>query len=198
MVGSEKSRLFSGSVVCNTLSGARVLGDGLRALADGVLGELTGQQQTDGGLVLATSDRRALVVMSETGGLGGDALEDVVHERIHDAHRFARDTGVGVHLLQHLVDVDAVALPPLSVALLVTTARCLRLADGLLGALRCCFGWHGFRRDIRKNDDADRPRSFYSWRRRTKGSLQSRDCAESTLFWRAACQRRLARHAALV
>ena len=110
-----------------------------------MLGELTGQQQTDGGLDLATSDRRALVVVSETGRLGGDALEDVVHERIHDAHRFARYTGVGVHLLQHLVDVDAVALPPLSVSLLVTTARCLRLADGLLGALRCCFGRHDFR-----------------------------------------------------
>ena len=110
-----------------------------------MLGELTGQQQTDGGLDLATSDRRALVVVSETGRLGGDALEDVVYKRIHYAHRFARDTGVGVHLLQHLVDVDAVALPPFSVSLLVTTSRCLRLADGLLGALRCCFGRHDFR-----------------------------------------------------
>ena len=32
-----------------------------------------------------------------------------------------RDTGVGVHLLQHLVDVDAVAVPPLSVSLLLVT-----------------------------------------------------------------------------
>ena len=70
---------------------------------------------------------------------------DRLYKRIHDAHRFARYTGVGVHLLQHLVDVDAVALPPFSVSLLVTTSRCLRLADGLLGALRCCFGRHDFR-----------------------------------------------------
>ena len=46
---------------------------------------------------------------------------DVANERTNDAHRFARDTGVGVHLLQHLVDVDAVALPPLSVSLLLVT-----------------------------------------------------------------------------
>ena len=107
-----------------------------------MLSELAGQQQTDGGLDLAARDRRALVVVSETGRLGGDALEDVVDERIHDAHCLARDTGVRVHLLENLVDVDSVALPPSSTVLLVTAAWRLRLADGLLGALRCCFGRH--------------------------------------------------------
>ena len=109
-----------------------------------MLSELAGQQQTDGGLDLAARDRRALIVVSETGGLGGDTLEDVVHERIHDAHRLARDTGIGVHLLQNLVDVDSVALPPSSTVLLVTATWRLHLADGLLGALRCCFGRHVF------------------------------------------------------
>ena len=71
------------------LAGAGVLGYGLRALADGVLSELAGQQQTDGGLDLAARDRRTLVVVRETGRLGGDALEDVVNKRIHDAHRLA-------------------------------------------------------------------------------------------------------------
>ena len=69
---------FLSSSVQHGLSGARVLGDGLRALADtGVLGELTGQQQTRGGLdVVATSASRALVVVrGETGHDGGDALE---------------------------------------------------------------------------------------------------------------------------
>src|SRR5580692_4908101 len=60
--------------------GARVLGDGLGSLADGVLGELAGQQETDGRLYLAAGDRRATVVVCETGCLGGDALEDVVDE----------------------------------------------------------------------------------------------------------------------
>ena len=107
-----------------------------------MLSELAGQQETDGGLDLAASDRRTLVVVSETGRLGGDALEDIVDERIHDAHRLARDTGVGVNLLQHLVDVDSVALPPSPTVLLATATRRLRLADGLLGALRCCFRRH--------------------------------------------------------
>ena len=50
-------------------AGVRVLGDGLRALADGVLSELAGQQQTDGGLDLAARDRRPLVVVC-TGRVG--------------------------------------------------------------------------------------------------------------------------------
>ena len=128
-----------------SLSGARVFGDGLGSLADGVLSELTGQKQTDGGLDLAARDGRTLVVVSETRRLGGDALEDVVDKRIHDAHCLARDTGVGMYLLQHLVDVDSVALPPSSSVLLVPATRSLLLADGLLGALRCCFRRHGVR-----------------------------------------------------
>ena len=73
LVGSEKSRFVVSDDGC--LSSARVLGDGLRALADGVLGKLTGQQQTDGGLDLATSDRRSLVVVSETGRFASNALK---------------------------------------------------------------------------------------------------------------------------
>ena len=41
----------------------RVLGDSLRALADGVLGQLTRKQQTNGRLDLAARDRRATVVV---------------------------------------------------------------------------------------------------------------------------------------
>ena len=51
-----------------------------------------------------------LVVVRQTGRLGGDTLEDVVHERVHDAHGLAGDTGVGVDLLQDLVYVDGIAL----------------------------------------------------------------------------------------
>ncbi|KAI8508256.1 protein heterodimerization [Branchiostoma belcheri] len=68
------------------LLGAGVLGDGLGALADGVLGQLARQQESDGGLNLAATDGGALVVVSQTGSLGGDALEDVVDKGVHDAH----------------------------------------------------------------------------------------------------------------
>lgn len=48
------------------LLGRRVLGDGLGSFADGVLGQLTGQEKTNSGLDFATGDRRATVVVSET------------------------------------------------------------------------------------------------------------------------------------
>ena len=49
-------------------------------------------------LDFAGRDRGALVVVSETRGLGSDAFEDVVHERVHDGHGLRRDTRVGVDL----------------------------------------------------------------------------------------------------
>ena len=117
---------------CSLFAGS-VLGDGLGAFAHGVLGQFTGQEETDGGLNLPGGDGAALVVVSETAGLGRDALEDVVHERVHDRHGFGADTGVGVHLFQHFVDVDAVAFLSSALSLLVAGANGLSLA-GLLGS----------------------------------------------------------------
>ena len=141
------------------LLGAGVLGDGLGALADGVLGQLAGKQQADGRLDLATRDRRAAVVVRQTRRLGGDALEDVVDERVHDRHGLAADARVGVDLLQHLVDVDGVAFPSPPLALLVSRADGLRLAGGLLRSLAC---W------LRRHDRVDscvlvwrRPQSYF-------------------------------------
>ena len=94
------------------LLGAGVLGHGLGALRHGVFSQLPGQQQADGGLNLPGGDGGALVVMSQTRGLTGDALEDVAHEAVHDAHGLGGDPSVGVDLLQHLVHVDGVALLP--------------------------------------------------------------------------------------
>ena len=124
------------------LLGRRVLGDGLGALADGVLGQLSGQQQTDGRLDLAARDRRPAVVVRQTRRLGGDALEDVVDERVHDAHRLGADARVGVHLLQDLVDVDGVAFTSSPLLLLVAGARGFRLARGLLRSLTRWLRWH--------------------------------------------------------
>uniref|UniRef100_H9GM54 Histone H2B n=1 Tax=Anolis carolinensis TaxID=28377 RepID=H9GM54_ANOCA len=92
------------------LLGAGVLGDGLGALRDSVLGQLPRQQEAHRSLNLARGDGRALVVVGQAGGLASDALEDVIHEGVHDAHGLGGDACVGVHLLQHLVHVDRVAL----------------------------------------------------------------------------------------
>jgi hypothetical protein len=42
-----------------------------------VLGQLTGEDETDGGLDLPGRDGRLLVVSSQLGGLSSDTLEDV-------------------------------------------------------------------------------------------------------------------------
>ena len=80
--------------------------------------------------------------MGKAGSFGGDALEDVIHERIHDAHGFAGDTSVGVNLLQHLVDVDGIAFSSLSSPLLLSFSTGLRLSSSLLAFLSCNFGCH--------------------------------------------------------
>jgi len=86
------------------------LGDGLGALGDGVLGELTGEEEADGGLDLAAGEGVALVVADEAGALSGDLLEDVVDEGVHDAHGLLGDAGLGVNLLEDTVDVDGEGL----------------------------------------------------------------------------------------
>jgi hypothetical protein len=75
-----------------------------------VFGELTGEDEADGGLDLAGGDGGLLVVAGELGGLGGELLEDVVDEGVHDGHGLGGDADVGVDLLQHLEDVDLVRL----------------------------------------------------------------------------------------
>ncbi|CAH3162158.1 unnamed protein product, partial [Porites lobata] len=93
-----KSRLFWGKTHCVSLLAAGVLGHSLGSFTDGMFRQFTGQKQPDGGLDLARAD------LGKAGSFGGDALEDVVDERVHDAHGFAGDTSVRVNLLQHLVD----------------------------------------------------------------------------------------------
>ena len=121
------------------LLAAGVLGHSLGTLADCVLAQLAGQVKADGGLDFTAGDGMLLVVVGQSGRLGGNALEDVVHERVHDAHGLAGDARVGVDLLQDLVDVDGVALlAGLSPSLLV--ARGLGLGGGgFLFALLGCY-----------------------------------------------------------
>ena len=79
---------------------------------------------------LAGRESALLVVAGQTVGLMGKALEDVVDERVQDGHSALADAGVGVHLLEDLVDVGAVALNSL---------LGLALASGLLGVLAAFF-----------------------------------------------------------
>ena len=125
-----------------SLLAAGVLGHSLGSFTDGVFGQFTGQKQPDGGLDLAGADGGFLVVVSQAGSFGSDALEDVVHERVHDAHGFAGDTSVRVNLLQHLVDVDSIAFLSLSSPLLLSFSPGLCLSGSLLAFLSCNFRCH--------------------------------------------------------
>ena len=122
-------------VVACALKGSRhlvggELGHGLGALGDGVLGELTGEDEAHGSLDLAGGHGGLLVVAGELGRLGGDLLEDVVDEGVQDGHTFLGDTSVRVNLFQYLVDIRRVGF----YTLLGFTA----LSTSLLGGL-CCF-----------------------------------------------------------
>ena len=128
--------------VCCLLA-ARVLGDSLSTLGYGVLGKLSWQEETDGGLNLPGSQSGASVVVCEAACLGGNALEDVVHEGVHDAHGLGGDTSIGVNLLQHLVDVDGIRFLPFAVFLLVSLGDVLLGLSGLFGSLSRYFGGHG-------------------------------------------------------
>ena len=130
--------------MCSLLA-AGVLGDGLGALRDGVLGQFTGQEKTDSSLDLSASDGGTLVVVGQAGGFGGDSLEDVVDERIHDAHGLAGNAGIGVHLFQDFVDVNGIGFPPPPALFLVPSSLGLGLSGGFLGSFRSDFRWHVYR-----------------------------------------------------
>lgn len=63
-----------------------------------MLGKLSGEDESDGGLDLPGGDGRLLVVRSELGSLGSDSLENVVDEGVEDGHGLVGDTSVGVDL----------------------------------------------------------------------------------------------------
>ena len=103
-----------------------VLGDGLGAFGNSVSGELTGEDESDGGLDFTAGESLSLVVSDESGGFTGDSLENVVDERVHDGHGLLGDTGLGVDLLEDSVDVDGEGFD----SLLVSGGT-----DSLLGSL---------------------------------------------------------------
>ena len=105
--------------------GGGVLGDSLGALGDGVLGELTREEEADSGLDLTGGESLGLVVASELATLLGDLGLDVVDEGVHDGHGLLGDASVRVDLLEDLEDVGVVRLGGLLPPLL----------GGLLGAL---------------------------------------------------------------
>eukprot|EP01052_Picozoa_sp_SAG31_P019483 SAG31_NODE_1421_length_8423_cov_2.477054_10_plen_146_part_00 len=126
LVKSEPAHLLVGGV----------LGDSLGALRDGVLGQLTREDEADGGLDLTRREGLRFVVRDQFRSLARAAAEDVRDEGVHDGHGLLRDARVWVHLLEDLVDVHGVRFGPLLGLLLASFG--LLLGWGLLR-------WHGWR-----------------------------------------------------
>jgi hypothetical protein len=60
----------------SNLLGIGVLGDSLGSLRDSVLGQLSGEEETDSSLDFTRSDGGPLVVVSKAGSLSSNALKD--------------------------------------------------------------------------------------------------------------------------
>ena len=112
----------------NLVESGAILGDGLGALRDCVLGELTREQEANGGLDLSGGEGLLLVVPSEANGLVGQSVKRVVDERVHDHHCLLGDASLGVNLLKNLVDVRGEGLD-----VFAAVGLCALLLGGLGG-----------------------------------------------------------------
>ena len=108
-----------------------------------MLGQLAGQEQTNGRLNFSARDRRFLVVVRQAARFDGNSLENVVDERVHDAHRFRADSRVGMDLLEDFVDVDGEGFLAMATTLLVRRCDLVRFAAGFLFAFLACYAFRG-------------------------------------------------------
>ena len=79
-----------------------------------MLGELTWEEEANGGLDFTGGESVLLVVADEAGALRSDLLENIVDEGVHDAHGSLGDSSLWVHLLENSVDVDGESFGSLS------------------------------------------------------------------------------------
>ena len=103
------------------LLAACVLCHSFRSFADSVLGQLSGQEQTNRSLNFSRRNGRFLVVVGQTRSFTGNSLKNIIHERVHDAHSLAGDTSIGVDLLQNFVNIDSIAFFTFGSSLLAAT-----------------------------------------------------------------------------
>ena len=101
-MGSPEKGCFLTKMV---LSGG-VFGNSLGTLRHGMFGEFPWEKKSDSSLDFPGRNGVLLVHLCELSRLLGNTLEDIIDKRVHDTHGLGRDSGVGVHLLKHLVHID--------------------------------------------------------------------------------------------
>ena len=115
MCGYKDSLLVSAGLT--NLFGARVLRHCLSTFADSMLRQLARKEESHRRLDFARRDGSPLVLVSKSRCFTSDPFEDVVDERVHDAHRATGYTNIGMDLLQNLVDETTIAFLPRSLPL---------------------------------------------------------------------------------
>jgi hypothetical protein len=131
------------SSVILSLAGSSVLGNSLSSFRDGVLGQFTGENQSDSSLDFSSRQGLSVGVSGESSSFRGDSLKHVVDERVHDGHGSSGDSGIGVHLSQHLVDVRREGLNSLSLGRLLLSSGGLFSGGALRSkGLSSFLGWH--------------------------------------------------------
>jgi hypothetical protein len=94
--------------------------DSLSSFGNSVLGEFSWQKKLNSGLDLSGRKGSLSVVSDKLGSFEGDLVEDIVDERVEDVHGLLGNTGIGVDLLEDLVDVEGEGFVSSSSGFLVT------------------------------------------------------------------------------
>ena len=71
---------------CQIESLLNVFGDGLGSFRNGMSGKFSGEDELDSGLNLSGRKSSSLVESDELGSFGGNSVEGVVDEGVHDVH----------------------------------------------------------------------------------------------------------------
>ena len=98
-----------------------VFGDGFSSFRNGMSGKFSGEDELDSWLDLSGRKSSSLVESDELGSFGGNSVEGIVDEGVHDVHGLLWDSDIGVHLLEDLVDVDGEGLDSSSSGFLVSS-----------------------------------------------------------------------------
>ena len=104
-----------------------------------MFGKFTRKKKTDSCLDFTGRKGTLLVVTRQTRSFQSKSLKDIVDERVQDGHTTLGDTSVGVHLLQHTVNVSGVRFHTLGLAAFAGLSDLLGLLGSFLSYSRC-FG----------------------------------------------------------
>ena len=98
-----------------------VFGDCFGSFRNSVSSKFSWENELDSRLNLSGWKSSSLVESDEFGSFGGNSVEGIVNEGVHDVHGLLWDSDVGVDLLENFVDVDGEGLDSSSSGFLVSS-----------------------------------------------------------------------------